>query len=292
MNADRSLRNRVVFITGASRGIGREIALRAARDGASVAIVAKTSERHPKLEGTIDDTAAQVIAAGGRALSLRTDIRDEGQVAAAIGETVRQFGGIDILVNNASAIALAGTASVSMKQFDLMHAVNVRGTFLCTKLAMPHLERSSNPHILNIAPPAELHADWFAPHAAYTLAKFGMSLCTLAHAEEFRSRGIAVNALWPLTTIATAAVENVVGKMASTRNRSPRIMADAAWLILTEPATGVTGRFFIDEDVLRAHGIADFAPYDVGAEGARTIDMFVPQEAVDRSASKLQPMVW
>lgn len=287
----RSLRDRVLFITGASRGIGREIALRAARDGASIAIVAKTSEPHPKLEGTIDDTAAGVRAEGGRALALRTDIRDESQVAAAMAETIRQFGRIDILVNNASAIALADTGSVTMKQFDLMHAVNVRGTFLCTKLALPHLRNSSNPHVLNIAPPAELHAGWFAPHPAYTLAKFGMSLCTLAHAEEFRPAGVAVNALWPLTTIATAAVTNVVGKVAPTRNRSPRVMADAAWLILTEPAARVTGRFFIDEEVLRAHGVTDFGVYDVGPSGARTIDMFVPQEAVGRSPSDLQPMM-
>jgi citronellol/citronellal dehydrogenase len=287
MPTGRSLRGVTLFITGASRGIGRAIALRAARDGAHVAVVAKTAKRHRKLEGTIHQTVEEVEAAGGHALALQTDIQEEEQVASAIEQTVSRFGTLDILVNNASAISLANTETVAMRRFDLMHRVSTRGTFLCTKLALPHLKRSRNPHVLNLAPPACLIADWFAPHAAYTLAKFGMSLCTLAHAAEFREMGIAVNALWPLTTIATAAVSNVIDQITPTRSRSPQIMADAAWFILTAPSRTVTGRFFIDEEVLREHGLTDLQRYDVGASGARTVDLFVPEDVVRRSPTSL-----
>jgi citronellol/citronellal dehydrogenase len=284
----RTLRDKTLVITGASRGIGRAIALRAAEDGANVVILGKTSRPHRVLAGTILDTAREVEARGGRALAVQTDVRSEEEVANAVAQCVERFGGLDILVNNASAISLANTQDVNMRRFDLMHEVNTRGTFLCTKLALPHLSRSSNPHVLNLAPPAQIHADWFASHPAYTLAKFGMSLCTLAHSQEFRNAGIAVNALWPLTTIATAAVSNVIEKIGATRSRTPEIMADAAWFIVTSPACRVTGQFFIDEEVLRAHGMHDFSRYDVGSPGPRTMDLFVPAEVVARSATQLE----
>ncbi|MBL8265343.1 SDR family oxidoreductase [Steroidobacter sp.] len=282
-----SLAGKTLFITGASRGIGRAIALRAARDGANVVIAAKTVDPHQTLEGTILTAARSVEAAGGRALPLQLDIRDEQAVAVAMHDAAEHFGGIDILINNASAVALADTASVSMRRFDLMHAVNARGTFLCTKLALPYLRMASNAHVLNLAPPLELDARWFAPHAAYTLAKIGMSLCTLAHAEEFRPWGIAVNALWPLTTVATAAVSNVFDPDGQMRSRSPEIVADAAHYILTRPAREVSGNFFIDEEVLRAGGITDFARYDLDPPGPRTADLFLPEAVLQRAANTI-----
>jgi citronellol/citronellal dehydrogenase len=271
-----SLGGKTLFITGASRGIGKAIALRAARDGARVVIAAKTDVPHPKLPGTIHTAAAEVEAAGGRALARRVDIRSEEEVAAAVEEAVRVFGGIDILVNNASAISLTGTADTPMKRFDLMHDVNARGTFLVSKLCIPHLRRSENPHILNIAPPLGLEGRWFAPHLAYSLAKFGMSLCVLGMAEELRADGIAVNALWPRTVIATAAVRNLLGGEEAIRgSRKPEIMADAAHAVLTRRSRDFTGRFLIDEDVLREAGVTDLAPYAV-EPGAKLIsDFFV-----------------
>jgi len=276
-----SLENKTLFITGASRGIGLAIALRAARDGACIAIAAKTDTPHPKLEGTIHTAAAAIEAAGGRALPLLVDVRDEAAVEAAIAQTVSRFGGIDILVNNASAISLTNTPATEMKRYDLMQAINARGTFLCSKAALPHLRAASNPHILTLSPPLDMQAKWFAPHVAYTIAKFGMSLCTLGHAEEFRAYGIAVNSLWPLTTIDTAAVRNMLPAMADA-SRSAAIMADAAHAILTRPSREATGRFFIDEDVLRAQGQTDFSMYAPSSGAAPALDFFVPDDIAAR----------
>ena len=262
-----SLKNRTLFITGASRGIGHAIAIRAAADGANVVIAAKTTEPHPKLPGTIHTAAADVERAGGQALAVAVDIRDEAQVEAAIAAAVARFGGIDILVNNASAIGLTGTLATPMKRFDLMHQVNTRGTFLCSQKAIPHLAKSGNPHILNLAPPLQstLAAKWFAPHVAYTMAKYGMSLCVLGMAEEFRAQGIAVNALWPKTAIDTEAIRLIAGPAARGITRSPAIMADAAHWVLTQPSRDCTGRFLIDEEVLRESGVTDLSVYR-GAE--------------------------
>lgn len=258
-----TLRGRTLFITGASRGIGKAIALRAAADGARVVIAAKTVTPHPSLPGTIHTAARDIEAAGGEALAVPVDVRDEAQVAAAMDAAVERFGGIDILVNNASAISLTGTADTPMKRFDLMHQVNVRATFLCTQQALPHLRRAGNPHVLNIAPPlaSTLSARWFAPHVAYTMAKYGMSLCVLGMAEEFRGEGIAVNALWPRTAIDTAAIGFIMSDEARRRARLPAIMADAAWWVLTQPARAMTGQFLLDEDVLRKAGVTDLAKY-------------------------------
>ena len=260
----RTLQGRTLFITGASRGIGLAIGLRAARDGANVAIVAKTTEPHPKLPGTVFTAAAEIEAAGGRALALPTDIRDDEQVARAVERTVQEFGGIDILVNNASAISLTATPGTDMRRFDLMHDINTRGTFLCSKLCLPHLERGENPHILTLAPPLNIEERWFAPHLAYSLAKFGMSLCVLGLAGELRARGIAVNALWPRTVIGTAALQVAMQGLGADhlrRVRSPQIMADAAHAVLTRDSRGFTGHYCIDEEILREEGVADFAPY-------------------------------
>jgi citronellol/citronellal dehydrogenase len=258
-----SLRDRTIFITGASRGIGLAIALRAAADGANIVVAAKTTEPHPKLPGTIHTAAAEIERAGGNALAVATDIRDEAQVDAAIAAAAARFGGIDILINNASAISLTGTLDTPMKRYDLMHQINVRGTFLCTQKAIPHLIKSSNPHVLNISPPlhSTLSPGWFAPHVAYTMAKYGMSLCVLGMAEEFRSSGVAVNALWPRTTIDTEAIRLIAGDEARRRARRPAIMGDAAHWILTQPSRKVTGRFFVDDEVLRGAGVTDFSPY-------------------------------
>jgi citronellol/citronellal dehydrogenase len=257
------LENKTIFITGASRGIGHAIAMRAAEDGANIVVVAKTTEPHPKLPGTIHTAAADIEAAGGKALALQTDIRDEAQVDAAIAAAVEHFGGIDILINNASAISLTNTIDTPMKRFDLMHQINTRGTFMCTQKAVPHLRKSANPHVLNIAPPlhSTLSPRWFGPHVAYTMAKYGMSLCTLGMAEEFRRDGIAVNALWPRTAIDTEAIRLIAGQEARAKTRRPRIMADAAHWILTRPSRKITGRFFLDDEVLRASGVTDFARY-------------------------------
>ncbi|MAH73305.1 MAG: short chain dehydrogenase [Cellvibrionales bacterium TMED49] len=257
-----NLNGKTLFITGASRGIGLAIANRAALDGANVAIVAKTVVPHPKLPGTIYSAAEEINANGGRALSLPVDIRFEDQVEKAINETVEHFGGIDIVINNASAINLMTTETLTMKNYDLMHSINTRGTFLCSKLAIPHLKRAKNPHVLNLSPPLNMEVRWFQNHVAYTMAKFGMSMCVLGMSEEFSNQRIAFNALWPKTTIATAAVANVVGgEPVLRRSRSPRIMADAAHAILIRESTSFSGNFCIDEDVLREEGCQDFSEY-------------------------------
>lgn len=260
-----SLGGRTLFITGASRGIGLAIGLRAARDGANIAVAAKTAEPHPKLPGTIYTAAAQIEAAGGRAFPLTVDIRDENQIAQAVAETIRRFGGIDILINNASAISLTSTMNTPAKRFDLMMDVNVRGTFLTSQLCLPYLLKADYPQILNLAPPLSLQAKWFAPHLAYTIAKYGMSMCVLGMAEEFRQSRVAVNALWPRTAIATAALNLIPGAHPE-QARKPEIVADAAWHILTRTDSFVSGRFFIDEEVLEAAGVRDFSGYAV-AEG-------------------------
>jgi citronellol/citronellal dehydrogenase len=259
-----SLKGKTLFITGASRGIGKAIALRAARDGANIVIAAKTAEPHPKLPGTIHTAASEIEAAGGRALACVVDVRSEEQVYDAVKQAVAKFGGIDVLVNNASAISLTGTLDTPMKRFDLMHQINTRGTFLCSQACIPHLEKAANPHILNISPPLSMEAKWFAPHVAYTMAKFGMSMCVLGMAEELRPKKIAVNALWPRTVIATAAVQNLLGgDEVVKRSRTPEIMADAAHVVLTRKSTELTGKFLIDESVLREAGVTDFAKYAV-----------------------------
>jgi citronellol/citronellal dehydrogenase len=275
-----NLNGKTLFITGASRGIGLAIARRAARDGANIAIAAKTTEAHPKLPGTIYSAAEEIEAAGGQALPLACDIRDEAGVFAAVARTVERFGGIDILVNNASAISLTPTAQTPMKRFDLMFGVNVRGTFLCTQACLPHLAasaaRGGNPHVLNMAPPLSMKAHWFAPHTAYTMAKYGMSLCTLGHAAEFRKQGIAVNSLWPRTVIATAALQMIPG-LDLGRCRKPEILADAAHLILTSDAATTSGNFFIDDELLARHGITDLDRYSV-TPGTKD---FIPDLFVD-----------
>jgi len=274
-----SLHRRTLFITGASRGVGLAIALRAARDGAKIAIAAKTDHPHPKLPGTIHTAAKAIEQAGGRALPLVVDIRDEEQVAAAVERTAEHFGGIDILVNNASAIRLSGTLDTAMKHFDLMHQVNARGTFLCARTCLPHLLQADNPHVLTLSPPLNLKSEHFGPHLAYSLAKFGMSLCTLGLAEEFRDRGVAFNSLWPRTLLDTAAVRNVLGGEAMARRaRRPEIVADAAHMVLTRPAREQTGQFLIDEAVLREAGVTDFSRYRVDRdlpESALQDDLFL-----------------
>ena len=258
-----SLAGKTLFITGASRGIGKAIALKAAADGANIVIAAKTAEPHPKLPGTIYTSAEEIEAAGGQALPVVCDIRFEENVQAAMDAAVEKFGGIDILVNNASAINLTGTLQVSMKRFDLMHQVNTRGTFLCSKLAIPHLLKADNPHILNLSPPLNMDPKWFSGHVAYTMAKYGMSMCVLGMAKEFEGK-IGVNALWPRTAIATAAVKNLLGGEAMMNaSRKPEIIADAAWHILTRPHTECSGNFFVDDEVLAEAGITDLDPYAV-----------------------------
>lgn len=271
-----SLQGKTLLITGASRGIGLAIALRAARDGANIAVVAKTSEPHPKLPGTVHTACEAIRQAGGQALACVADIRSEEQVTQAVQQTVATFGGIDVLVNNASAVFLSGTPTTPLKRFDLMHQVNSRGTFLCSQACYPHLVRAKNPHILNLAPPLSLEPRWFAPHLAYSLAKFGMSLCVLGMAEEFREVGIGVNALWPRTIIATAAVQNLLGGEAAIRRaRRPEIMADAAHAILVQPSRTLTGRFLLDEEVLANAGVTDFSGYLVEPGAEPLPDFFV-----------------
>jgi citronellol/citronellal dehydrogenase len=273
---NRSLSGRVLLITGGSRGNGLAIAERAARDGAKLALAAKTAEPHPKLPGTVYTAAEACERAGGEALPLVCDIRDEASVEAAVEATVARFGRLDALINNASAIFLAGTVETPMKRFDLMQQVNVRGTYLCSQKAIPHLERSDNPHILNLAPPLNFEERWFAPHTAYSIAKFGMSLCTLGMAGELRERGIAVNSLWPRTTIATAAVRNLLGgEDMCARSRKPEIVANAAHAILTRPAGECSGNYFVDEEVLAAEGVTDLDAYAVNPGGPLQPDFFV-----------------
>jgi citronellol/citronellal dehydrogenase len=277
MTDSTSLKGKTLFITGASRGIGLAIGLRAARDGANVAIAAKTDTPHPKLDGTIHTAAAAIEAAGGRALPLLVDVRDEDSVASAIARTAETFGGIDIVVNNASAISLTRTPQTEMKRFDLMHQINTRGTYMVSKYAIPHLEKAENPHILMLSPPLDMAEKWFAPHLAYTMAKFGMSLCVLGLAGELRRHGIAVNALWPRTTIATAAVRNLLGGEALIQaSRTPEIIADAAHALFLKPSRDITGRFLIDDSFLAEQGVTDFTQYRVTPGIPLAPDFFVP----------------
>jgi citronellol/citronellal dehydrogenase len=251
----------VVFITGGSRGIGRAIALRCARDGAKIVVAAKTAEPHPKLEGTIFTVAKEIEEAGGMALPIQLDAREESQVEAAIERTLATFGGLDVVVNNASAISLTSTLDTSMKKFDLMFGVNVRATFATSRAAIPHLVKGANPHILTLSPPFNLDPKWFKNHVAYTMSKYGMSMCTLGMAEELRRDGIAVNSLWPRTAIATAAIEMLLSVAGLEASRTPEIMADAAHAILTRDSRSYTGNFAIDEDVLHEEGVSDFDKY-------------------------------
>lgn len=271
-----SLKGKTLFITGASRGIGLAIARRAAKDGANIVVAAKTTEPHPKLPGTIFTAAEEIEAAGGKALPVQVDIRDEANVQAAIDKTLEAFGGIDICINNASAIALTDTPNTPMKRYDLMHSINARGTFMTSKLCLPHLLKADNPHILNISPPLNMEPRWFGPHVAYTMAKYGMSLCVLGMAEEFKGRGVAVNALWPKTTIATSAVRNLMGgEEICKQSRKPDIMADAAHHILTQDSKALTGKFLVDEDVLRESGMTDFESYSVVPGATLLPDFFL-----------------
>jgi citronellol/citronellal dehydrogenase len=258
-----SLQGKTVLITGGSRGIGRAIGVACGREGANVVVAAKTSAPHPRLPGTIHDAAAEIEAAGGRALAAACDVRDEAQVRAAVEAAVSAFGGIDVLVNNASAIHLAGTLDTPMKRYDLMHQVNARGTYLCTQACLPHLLSAPNPHVLMLSPPLSMEPRWFRGHVAYTMAKYGMSMCVLGMAEEFRDRGVAVNALWPRTVIATAALDLLGGEETARRGRTPAIVADAAVAILRREARGCTGNFFIDDQVLRDEGVTDLSRYAV-----------------------------
>lgn len=270
-----TLSGKTLFITGASRGIGEAIALRAAADGANVVIAAKTDRPHPKLPGTIHSVAEAVEAAGGRALALQLDIRDDDAVDAAMAAAAEHFGGIDILVNNASAITLARTPELPMKRFDLMFGVNVRGTFTCSRAAHPYLRKGDNPHILNLSPPLNMRAEWFEPHVAYTMSKYGMSMCVLGMAAEFRDAGIAVNALWPRTVIATAALAMLGGVVEPKQCRKPDIMADAAHAVLTRPAREATGNFYIDDEVLAEAGITDLDRYAVEPGNRLFPDLFL-----------------
>jgi citronellol/citronellal dehydrogenase len=262
-----SLAGKTLFITGGSRGIGKAIALRAARDGASVVIAAKTDQPHPKLPGTIHTAAQEIEAAGGKALAVACDIRFEDQVLRAVERAVATFGGIDVLVNNASAISLTGTLATPVKRFDLMMDINARGAWLCSQTCLPHLKKAENPHILALSPPLDLRPQWFGPHLAYTMSKYGMSMCVVGLAEEFRADGIAVNGLWPRTPIATEALKLIPG-INPARCRRPEIVADAAHAILTRPSRSTSGRFFSDEEALAEAGIIDFTPYAVDPANA------------------------
>ncbi|HXW49051.1 MAG TPA: NAD(P)-dependent oxidoreductase [Xanthobacteraceae bacterium] len=275
-----SLAGKTLFVTGASRGIGLAIALRAARDGANITIAAKTEKPHPKLSGTIYTAAEDIERAGGKALPIALDVRDETTVKAALAQTALRFGGIDIVVNNASAIALTPAVDTDMKRFDLMHQINARGTFVVSKWAVDYLEKAANPHILMISPPLDMKEKWFAPHTAYSMAKFGMSLVVLGLAGELRPKGIAVNALWPRTVIATAAVQNLLGGEAvMQRARKPEIVADAAYAIFVKPAREFTGRFLIDDSFLAENGVGDFDCYRVNPAQELAPDFFVPEDA-------------
>ena len=275
-SAERTLEGKTLLVTGASRGIGKAIALRAARDGANIAVCAKTTEPDPRLPGTVYSAVDEINRAGGVGLACVTDLRNDEQVARAVEDTVARFGGIDVLVNNASAIHLTGTADTPMKRYDLMHTINTRGTFLASQLCLPHLKQSSNAHILNISPPLNMEPRWFAPHVAYTMAKYGMSMCVLGMAEEFKPFGIAVNALWPRTAIATAAVKNLLGGDDAIKCcRRPEIMADAAWTMITADSRSRSGEFLVDDDVLREAGVTDFDAYAVDPSAELMPDFFL-----------------
>ena len=285
-----ALAGKTLFITGASRGIGLAIALRAARDGANIAIAAKTTEPHPKLAGTIYTAAQDIERAGGKALPLVVDVRDETMVRDALDKTAQKFGGIDIVVNNASAIQLTGTIATDMKRFDLMQQINARGTFMVSKWAIGYLEKAANPHILMISPPLDMKEKWFAPHTAYSMAKFGMSLVVLGLAGELRPKGIAVNALWPRTLIATAAVQNLLGGAAmAARGRKPEIVADAAYAIFLQSARQFTGRFVIDDNFLAENGVTDFERYRVDPTQPLAPDFFVPDDSVPPQGVSIEP---
>lgn len=289
MTKERSLQGKTLFITGGSRGIGLAIALRAARDGANIAIAAKTAEPHPTLPGTIYTAAEEIEKAGGKALACICDIRDDASVAEAVARTAETFGGIDICINNASALNLSGTLALDMKRYDLMQQINTRGTFLVSKLCIPHLQRSANPHILTLSPPLDMQAKWFRDHAAYTMSKFGMSMAVLGMSAEFAEDGIGVNALWPMTTIDTAVVRNLLGGAElGARSRKPEIMADAAWAILTREARACSGNFFVDEEVLREEGVTDFSPYAHDPDAPLARDMFVPDATAANSIADLK----
>jgi citronellol/citronellal dehydrogenase len=269
------LREKTIFITGATRGIGREIALRCARDGANVIVTGKTTSPHPRLPGTIHSVAQEVDAAGGRGMALELDVRDADAIVSAVKHAVESFGGIDALVNNASAISLTGTVETPARRFDLMFAVNVRGTFLCSRACLSHLAKAANAHVLNLAPPLRLEPRWFKDHVVYTMAKYGMSMCTLGMAEELKPQGIAVNSLWPRTTIATAAIEVNFPQAVLKASRKPSIMADAAYVILNRDSRHATGNFYIDETVLREEGVTNFEQYAVTAGAALYSDLFL-----------------
>ncbi len=271
-----TLEGKNILITGASRGIGKAIALRAARDGANIGVIGKTAEVNPKLPGTVYSAVEDIQHAGGRAIPLICDIRNDDQAKVAVAKMQEQFGGIDILVNNASAISLTSTLQTEMKRFDLMMAVNIRGTFLMSKLCIPFLQKANNPHILTLSPPLHMEARWFSNSVAYTISKYGMSMCVLGMAEELKPQKIAVNALWPRTTIATAAVKNLLGgdRMIA-QSRKPEIVADAAYFILTSPSTECTGHFFIDDEVLIEHGVCDLTPYAITPNAAHVRDFFL-----------------
>lgn len=270
-----TLKDKVIFITGSSRGIGREIALRCGKEGAKVVIGAKTDQPHPKLEGTIHSVAKEIEDAGGKALPLMLDVRDENSVMEAVAKTVSTWGGIDILINNASAIFLAPTLDTPMKRFDLIFSVNVRGTFLCSQACLPHLKQAKNPHILNLSPPLNMDSKWFKDHLAYTMSKYGMSMCTLGMSSEFKSAGIAVNSLWPKTTIATAAIEVNFPKEILQASRRPEIMADAAYEIITSDSKKNTGNFYIDEELLQSRGVKDFSHYALNPKVPLFMDLFL-----------------
>jgi len=281
------LKNKTLFVSGASRGIGLAIAKRAAKDGANIILAAKTAEPHPKLPGTIYTAADEIIEEGGQALPVICDIRDEENVRDAVNKGLDHFGGIDICVNNASAIQLTGTLQTDMKRYDLMNQINARGTFLVSKVCLPHLLKSDNPHILNLSPPLDMDPKWFGPHVAYTMAKFGMSLCVLGMAEEFKEDGVAVNALWPRTAVATAAIKNALGGDSIMNiSRSPKIMADAAYVILTKDSKEFTGNFCIDDNLLADNGVTDFSQYAEVPFSELAPDFFVPDDIEPPEAAK------
>lgn len=283
-----SLKGKTIFMSGGSRGIGLAIALRAAKDGANVAIAAKTAEPHPKLPGTVFTAAEDIEAAGGKALPIVCDIRDDEAVQKAVDKTAETFGGIDICVNNASAISMTGTEMTSMKRYDLMNQINARGTFLLSKTCLPYLKKSDNSHILTLSPPLDMSPKWFKNHTAYSMAKYGMSMCTLGMSEEFKPFGIAVNSLWPLTAIDTAAVRNVLGGDGLARiSRIPDIMADAAHAVLVKDAKDFTGQFVIDEMILRDNGVTDFSHYAPGYDGPLAGDFFVPDAVFKQTPTNI-----